>query len=273
LFASDYGESVPTVRVGSHVVCYEDSGTGHPVLLISGMGISRSIWWKQTETLSGRYRLINMDNRDSGGSAPGLGPYTIADMAEDSAGLIRSIGCGQMHVTGWSMGGFIAMEMGLRYPELISKLVLVATSAGGSAHVPPSWEDSLLLFPREMENLEAQIRRIYSSVTAPGYMNSHPDDLNKVTQLIRSGAMSLESFQRQVGAVMTWWGVGDQLGRLLLPTLVLHGECDPLIPCANGRYLSANIRGAKLLTYENVGHLPPIEVSERFNRDIVDFLG
>jgi len=264
---------VPKVTVGSHRVFYEDSGAGHPVLLISGMGISRSIWWKQIETLSGRYRLINMDNRDAGDSALGAGPYTIADMAGDAAGLIRSLGCGQMHVIGWSMGGFIALEIALLHPELVSKLVLVATSAGGTAHVPPSWEDSLILFPREMENLEAQIRRIYSSVTAPGYMDSHVEDLNKVAQLIRAGCMSLESFQRQVGAVMTWWGVGDQLNRLCMPTLVVHGECDPLIPCGNGRYLSANIRGAKLLTYPIVGHLPPIEASERFNKDIVDFLG
>jgi pimeloyl-ACP methyl ester carboxylesterase len=264
---------MPTVRVGSHFVYYDNSGAGHPVLLIGGLGVSRFIWWKQLDTLSGRYRLINMDNRDAGDSALGTGPYTIGDLAEDTAGLIRSLKCERTYIVGWSMGGFIALELALQHPELVGKLVLVATSAGGSAHVPPSWQNGLMLLPQEMEGFEDGTRRLYSSLAAPGYMESNGDVLEKVLEFVRLRPMSWESYQRQVSAAMTWRGVGDRLGSLSLPTLVVHGLSDPLVPYANGQYLSDNIRNARLVAYSGVGHLPPIEASSQFNRDVMEFLG
>ncbi len=214
-----------------------------------------------------------MDNRDAGDSAIGTGPYTIADMAEDAAGLIRSLKHGPMHVIGWSMGGFIALELALRHPDLVGKLVLVSTSAGGWLHIPPSLEFSLMLLPNQSENFKKHIQRTYSSIAAPGYMNRHIEDLNKIIEFTELKPMSIESYQRQISAAIRWRGVGEHLGRISQPTLVVHGLSDPLVPYVNGKYLSANIRGAKLLRYDNVGHLPPIEASVRFNQDVADFLG
>jgi len=264
---------MPAIRVGSQTVYYDNCGAGHPELLIPGMGISRFVWWKQLDTLSRSYRLIDMDNRDAGDSSPGAGPYGIPDMAEDAAGLIRALKLGPMHVVGWSMGGFIALELALRYPDLVGKVVLTSTSAGGWDHVPPSWELSMMFFPHETENFQEHIERIYSAIAAPGYMQSHVEDLNKVLRLTRSKPMSIESYRRQVGAVMAWSGVGEHLNQIRQPTLVIHGSSDPLVPYANGRFLSENIRGARLLPYVNVGHLPPIEASWQFNRDVAEFLG
>jgi pimeloyl-ACP methyl ester carboxylesterase len=110
-------------------------------------------------------------------------------------------------------------------------------------------------------------------ITVPGYMNSHSEDLDRVVRYSKSRPMSLSSYQRQLGAVMTWPGVADHMRRIYLPTLVVHGAEDPLVPYPNGLYLSTMIRGAKLITYTNVGHLPPIEASERFNQDVMEFLG
>ncbi|MGO9376112.1 MAG: alpha/beta fold hydrolase [Syntrophobacteraceae bacterium] len=266
-------EHMPITLVGSQSIYYDDYGSGHRVLLITGLGASRLMWWKQIEIISRKYRLINMDNRDAGDSAPGAGPYTIADMADDAAGLIRNLKCGPAHVIGWSMGGFIAMELSLRHPGLVGKLILVATSAGGQAYIPPAHEVGVLLLPHEKENLETVIRRVYPSIAAPGYMNSHPEDLDTLVRYFKSKPMTLASYQRQLGATMTWPGMVDRMSRISMPTLVVHGVVDPLVPYGNGLYLSTIIRGAKLLTYTNVGHLPPIEASERFNQDAIEFLG
>ncbi len=266
-------EYMPIALVGSQSIYYDDCGSGHPVLLISGLGASRFMWWKQIEIFSRKHRLINMDNRDAGDSAPGTGPYTIADMADDAAGLIRNLNCGPTYVIGLSMGGFIALELSLRHPGLVGKLILVATSAGGSAYIPPAHKVGVLLMPNEKENLETLIRRVYPFIAAPGYMNSHPEDLDRVVRYSKSKPMSLSSYQRQLGATMTWPGMVDRMSRISLPTLVVHGAEDPLVPYGNGLYLSTIIRGAKLLTYANVGHLPPIEASERFNQDAMEFLG
>jgi 3-oxoadipate enol-lactonase len=263
---------MPTVQVGSHRVYFDEYGAGHPLLLIPGLSNSRLIWWKQFEPLSQKYRVIDMDNRDAGDSALGTGPYTLADMANDAAGLIQSLDLDSTYVMGWSMGGFIALELTLRHPGLVGKLTLVATSAGGPTHVPPTPEIATLLMPIENEDIEKRIHRIYPSLAAPGYMQSHLEDLYQVVRYARARPMRLESYQRQLGAVMAWEGVSHQLNKITAPVLIIHGDVDPLIPYGNGQHLSTHIQGAKLLTYTHVGHLPPIEAAERFNRDVMDFL-
>ncbi len=150
---------MPVTLVGLQSIYYDDYGSGHPVLLIPGLGTSRFMWWKQIEIISRKYRLISMDNRDAGDSAPGTGPYTIADMADDAAGVIRNLNCGPTSVVGWSMGGLIALELSLRHPELVDKLILVATSAGGSAYIPPPPEMGVLLILKvKRAKLRADIR-------------------------------------------------------------------------------------------------------------------
>ena len=84
--------------------------------------------------------------------------------------------------------------------------------------------------------------------------------------------MALDAYERQLSAVMGWAGVIDRLDQIRLPTLIIHGDADPLIPYANGQYMAAHIRGAKLSTYAGVGHLVPIEAAERFNQDAIEFL-
>ena len=263
---------MPTKQIRSHSVYYDEYGAGHPLLLIPGLGNSRFSWWKQLKPLSTKYRVINIDNRDAGDSAVSTESYSIADMADDAAGLIQNLNCGQIYVIGWSMGGCIALELTLRHPELTKKLILVATSAGGAVHVPPLPEIGALLMPRENENIETRLRRIYPLIAAPGYMRFHPGDLDQMVNHAKAKPITLESYQRQLGALLTWGGVSDRLNQISVPTIVVHGVADPLVPYMNGLYLSTRIRGARLLTYSYVGHLLPIEASERFNQDVMEFL-
>ncbi len=263
---------MPFTKIGSHQVYYDEHGDGYPLLLIPGLNSSRFHWWKQIEPLSKRYRVVNMDNRDAGDSSLGTRPYTIADMAEDVAGLIFNLHLGPTYLMGWSMGGFISLELTLRHPELVKKLILVATSAGGPTHIPPTPEIALLLMPVPHEDLEVRIRRIYPLIAAPGYMQSHPEDLDQIVRYDLAKRMSLESYQRQLGAALTWAGVSDRLNRITAPVLVAHGDADPLLPYGNGHYLGSHISGVKFLTYPGVGHLLPIEAADRLNQDIQEFL-
>ncbi|MBI3734644.1 MAG: alpha/beta fold hydrolase, partial [Chloroflexi bacterium] len=190
----------------------------------------------------------------------------------DSAGVIRNLNLGLTHVMGISMGGFISLELAIRYPELVDKLTLVATSAGGPTHVNAAPEILALLARNDSEDVETRVRRTFSQIAGPGYMDAHPADLADIVRHAQLKPMSLESYQRQIGAVISH-NVSDRLSRITAPTLVVHGDADPLVPYANGQYLAAHIAGARLLTYPGVGHLPPIEATERFNRDVAEFLG
>ncbi len=263
---------MPHTRVGSHTIYYDDHGSGQPLLLIPGLSNSRLIWWKQIGVFSKKYHLIQMDNRDAGDSSLGTGPYTIGDMADDSAGLIRNLDLGAMNVIGWSMGGFISLELAVRNPELVNRLILVATSAGGSDYVQPSSEIQAILMPTRYEDIETRVRHIYPLLAGPGYMESHPEDMDQILEYEKAKRMSLKSYQRQLQAVMNWAGVGNRLSDISVPTLVIHGNADRLMPHDNGQFLSTHIPGAQLLSYGQVGHLPPIETPELFNRDAMQFL-
>jgi 3-oxoadipate enol-lactonase len=264
---------MPTVQAGPHTVYYDEYGTGDPVLLIAGLSHSRLAWWKQIGPLAAAYRVITPDNRDAGDSALGTGGYAISDMAEDMAILIDSLHLGPAYIIGWSMGGHISLELTVRHPGLVKKLILVATSAGGFAHVPPKPEIAAAILPQRGENAEALLRRVNPLLAGPEYMTSHPEDLEQMIRHAFAKPMTGKSFQRQLGAIMSWRGVANRLFEITAPTLILHGDADPLVPYPNGKYLAAHIPGAKFITYHQVGHLLPIEAADRFNQDVINFLG
>ncbi len=265
---------MPTTQVGSHTVYYDELGAGHPLIFISGLGSTRLGWWKQIEPFANKFRVINMDNRDAGDSALATAPYTIATMADDVAGVINNLNLGRTHIVGISMGGMIAQELAINHPDLVDKLVLVATTAGGPTNVNPSPEIAALLMRMEGEDLETVVRRTFTAITGPGYMAAHPDDLDQIVKHALARPMSLAAYQRQLGACMVHLqgGTAGRLARITAPTLVVHGDADPLIPYANGKYLAEHIPGARLSTYPGVGHIVPIEAPERFNREVIEFL-
>lgn len=265
---------MPTTKVGSHTAYYDDCGKGHPLLFLTGLGGSRFGWWKQIDPFAARFRVINMDNRDGGDSAPGTGPYSVADMAEDTAGVIQNLKLGPTHIVGISMGGMIAQELAIRHPDLVDKMVLASTTAGGPSNVNPAPEIAAMLMRGAGEDLETRVRKTYPLIAGPGYMAAHPEDLDHIVQTAVAKPMSLESYQRQLGACVDHMtkGAADRLAQISAPTLVVHGDSDPLIPYPNGQYLAAHIKGARLITYQGVGHLTMIEAADKFNRDVMQFL-
>ena len=265
---------MPTTQVGSHTVYYDEFGAGHPLILISGLGSTRLGWWKQIKPFAKKFRIINLDNRDAGDSALGAGPYTIADMTDDVAGVIKNLHLGRRHIVGISMGGMITLDLAIRHPELVDKLVLVATTAGGPTSVIAKPEVAALLIRGADEDIETRVRRTFTVIAGEGYMASHPEDLDRIVQNSLAKPMSLESYQRQLGACMAHYrqGAADRLAHITAPTLVVHGDYDPLIPYPNGKFLAEHIQGARLSTFPGVGHLSTIEAPGWFNREVIEFL-
>jgi 3-oxoadipate enol-lactonase len=266
---------MPARQIDGHSIFYEERGSGHPLVLISGLGGTHFLWWKQIEPLSARYRVIALDNRGIGDSSPVSAPFTVADMAGDVAGLIHALDLGPSHIMGISMGGFIALTLALRHPERVRNLILVSTSAGGPSHVQPPPEMIKLLTQPESPDIATQIRAVYTATAASGFMQSNPLDLERLVQNALDKPLSLETYLYQFKAAndyTTRSGADHLLDHVTVPTMVVHGDIDPLVPYANGRYLAAHIEGARLETYEGVGHLPPIEAGDRLNNDVIAFL-
>ena len=263
------------VTVHGRRLAYDEASPSHPqgtVLLLTGLASKRLGWHKQLPVFGQVYRTIALDHRDTGDSDLATEPYTTADQADDAAAVLQALGVPKASIVGISMGGFIALELALRHPELVEKLVLTGTSAGGPTHVAPSPEMlALLMQNRTGVEIGELSRRSYSQLMAPGFAESHPDDMERVAENARYRPQSPEAYMRQLQTAMSH-NVSDRLGQIRVPTLVVHGEVDPLVPVENGRYLAEHIHGAQLICYPNTGHISIVERADDYNRDVLAFL-
>jgi pimeloyl-ACP methyl ester carboxylesterase len=264
------------VSVGGRRLAYEEASPGAdapPVLLLCGIGAKRQGWYRQLPVLGEQFRAIAIDYRDVGDSDPADRPYSIADLAGDVEGVAAGLGIERASLVGISMGGFIALELALRRPQLVDRLVLVVTSAGGATHVSTSPEILQLLMPSAGVALEdgAGARRVTTAVAAPGYAQRAPAEIDTFVEIALHNPMRVEAYLRQLEACRAH-DVSARLGEIGAPTLVIHGDVDPLVPLANGEYLAEHIPGARLVVYEDTGHIPEVERADEFNRDLVEFL-
>jgi 3-oxoadipate enol-lactonase len=264
------------VTVNGHKIAYEEVVPPEPqgtVLLLTGLASKRQGWYQQLPVFGQRYRTIAVDHRDAGDSDLATGDYTTGEQAEDAAGVLTALGIARAYVVGISMGGFIALELTLRHPELVQKLVLTSTSAGGKTHVAPSARvTALLVRPRlPWTDIGKAARRTYTIIMGPGYAAAHPDEMQHIAEVARHRPQPWPAYRRQLRAC-TRHDVAARLGAIATPTLVIHGEDDPLVPVANGKYLAEHIAGARLILYPATGHIPIIERAADYNRDVLAFL-
>lgn len=255
---------------GGRLINYEVSGAGVPLLLIRGLGGGGAEWGSTIDRLSPCFQVITFDNRDAGTNGPEAEGYAIADLAADAAGLLRALGIERAHVLGHSMGGFIAQHLALNHPELVDHLILAGTSpaAGAALNQPllPPSEDDWITDPIERSRARAPLTH------GPGYFDSRPDELEKVAQLSRTNRITREGYTRQLAAISDTHDVRERLGQISAPTLVAHGDADPLVSLRGGQLLADGIPGAILKVYPGVGHYPYREAADDFHRDLDEFL-
>jgi 3-oxoadipate enol-lactonase len=259
---------------GRRMACDEVSPP-HPkgtVLLLTGLASNRLAWYKQLEAFGRTFRTFALDFRESGDSDPVSKPYTLGDLADDAASILKGLGIPRAHVVGISMGGAVALHVALRHPESVEKLVVIAATAGGKAYVPPG--PNLLTLMGQLDprlEIGERTRQTYAALAAPGYFDHHPEDGERIAADAQYRPQSQAAYWRQLQAVIAH-DVAGQLDRIEAPTLIVQGELDPLVVPSNARYLAQHIKGAKLLLYPNTGHPVIIERAEELNRDVLAFL-
>jgi pimeloyl-ACP methyl ester carboxylesterase len=250
---------------------YEEHGRGAPLLLIAGLASDSQSWLPALAGLAADFRVILIDNRGVGRTTPLDASTSIRAMADDCVALVRHLGLGAVNIVGHSMGGFIAQELALRYPDHVEKLVLAATGSCGSKRndaLFTGWADALDAGTAPGPWFRDLFRWIFSA----GFLA----DTKTVDDLVRFAVeypypQPARAFRNQVEAIAEF-DSADQLSRLQAPTLVLAASEDLLFPIESCERFARSIERADLAAIDGAGHALHVEQPAAFNRHVSGFL-
>lgn len=261
-------------KVGDLNIYYEIHGAGEPLLLIMGFGANSGWWFSQVSAFSRECQVIIFDNRGTGRSDKPDVPCTIKTMAYDAVGLLDAIDIHAAHVFGMSMGGMIAQELSLSYPERVLSLILGCTTPGGRHTELPDQEALTFLFDhehREQLTTEEQARELLPFLFTQEFLDKNQRFLDVFTTEVYRNPTPEHGYRRHEEAVMSF-NVYDRVPGIKAPTLIMAGTADRLIPVENSRILASRIPDSELIIFENTGHGFIGEVPDEVNGAVLDFI-
>ena len=237
---------------------HELHGRGQPLILLEGLGGDIPGWRRNIPVLARELLVIAYDFRGNGDSDDPPAPCSMATFVDDTLALLDSLGVDRTHVYGQSFGGMVAQEIALTAPERVRTLILACTDMGPSRAV-------------RSEGATAPKHEPWRALYAAGFPDAHPEH---VAEDLRIGAAQPE---HPVGGRRQWEAMQefdsyDRLPDLRIPTLVLHGTEDRMIPVENGRRLAARIPDAELVLLEGAGHLYHSERAAEADAAVLDFI-
>jgi len=261
---------MPKVKVNDIQVYYEVKGKGYPLVMITGLGGNIDLWDPRlVEGLSKNFKLVMFDNRGTGRTDISSKEYTTKLFADDTAGLMNALGISKAHVLGLSMGGMIAQELAINYPEKVSKMILCSTHCGSSKLVQSSQKvPETPVDPSKMS--QEEYRKALTNVCTDEFINENPDFVSLMARKRLMHPTSKEAYVRQLNACRKF-DTFERLHQIKTPTLVLHGRNDVLIHPENAKVLAEAIPNAKLVYLEKSAH-GLVEEIEEVIKVITEFL-
>jgi pimeloyl-ACP methyl ester carboxylesterase len=262
------------VRANRQELYFEVHGEGDPLVLIMGIGYDSSLWkLHQVPALARRFQVVVFDNRDVGRSAAANGPYTIADMADDVAGLLDALAIPRAHLVGLSMGALIGQEFALRHGEKLDRLVLSGPDAAPARqvfHPIAVWNWVKANDPSGATFAAQQFGWLFSTA----FLRNR-EAVQQTIEFLSSNPhpIEFEAYARQADAYLAYDPAGHLAG-IRAPTLVVVGEQDLLTPPWIAREVAAAIPGARLeiIAGDGASHVVPLERPDEFNRLVMHFL-
>jgi 3-oxoadipate enol-lactonase len=262
-------QSTPSSQADRLVSADSDSALEQPLLLIMGLGATLEWWQRLIPVLSPHFRTIVYDNRGVGRSDVPPGPYSIPAMAEDAVAVMDAAGIETAHVFGASMGGMIAQELALNHPSRVRKLILGCTACGGTHVVPAAKEVGVALSARSTMTREAAMWTMAPYIFDAGTPREH---IAEDIAVRLKATVSNDGYFAQLAGIRAWSGTHDRLAALKMPTLVIHGETDQLVPPENGRIIAKAIPGSRLVMLPHASHIFFTDQLEASTRALLSFL-
>ena len=274
---------MPSVSANGIKIEYESFGAENApvILLIMGLGMQLIAWPDPfcQKLASAGFRVIRFDNRDIGLSTyfddrgvPNMiwafmkariglrvrAPYDLNDMAADTIGLMDALQIEKAHVVGASMGGMIAQQVAAKYPARVRSLVSIMSTSGDRRLPPATREAQRALFarpanPHDQNSIVEHSMKIWGVIGSPGFPTD-PAELRARTQRSVARSYHPQGVARQLAGILASGDRSSDLSTIRVPTLVIHGDCDPLVRPACGEDTAKKIPGAKLKIIKGMGH-------------------
>ncbi|RMG99435.1 MAG: alpha/beta hydrolase [Chloroflexi bacterium] len=267
---------MPRVIANGIQIGYEQHGEGPHLLLITGVAYDRWFWHKVVPGLAAHFTVTVFDNRGAGESDKPAGPYTVDMMAADTAALLDELGIEKTAVLGHSLGGFIAQRLVATHSDRVSHLILAGTHHGGQNIVPITPEALDVLTNRQGDPLEL-LRRGVAIAAAPGFAEKHPERFQEIINYRLTNPVPPAQYTAQVmaGVGTGNWSeeqVAAHMAAIQMPTLILFGEHDRVVPPGNAELFAAKIPQAEVCILPGTGHIFPLEDPEGTVTAVLDFL-
>jgi pimeloyl-ACP methyl ester carboxylesterase len=241
---------MPFATNGGVRIHWEARGTGAPVLLIMGHLYSSRMWYPLLPDLTQTHRAITFDNRGAGESDT-TASATIGDFADDALAVLDAAGEKRAHVYGVSMGGGIAAEFAMRYPDRVSSLVLGCTMM--KTEVRPGPRGLAGLIYHLPQGLVRAVMR--GRISTAAYGSAAPADaVASDIEVLAKDRFTMKGVRVQAEVIAKYATTPEAVARLAMPVLVLHGDEDQAVDVKHGRELAAAIPGSRLVIFEGAGH-------------------
>ena len=282
-------------RANGIELCYDTFGDAGapPILLIMGLAAQMIAWDEEfcAGLASRGFRVIRFDNRDIGRSTwfdsagmpdvaaayaaamqgqPVAAPYLLSDMADDAIGLLDALGIESAHVVGASMGGAIGQTLAINHASRLRTLTSIMATSGARGLPPPTAEAMAVLFkptPTEEPAFIESYRQTWNVLRAGSFALDEARDGSRARQIFARG-LNPAGVARQFVAILASGSRKGALAEVRVPTLVIHGDADPLVPLACGVDTAESIPDARLLVIEGMGHALPITMWPRITAAI-----
>jgi pimeloyl-ACP methyl ester carboxylesterase len=263
---------MPSIKAGEINLEYFIDGSGPPLLMIMGFGGSASSWGEPfVKELGRHFTTIRLSNRGTGLSDKPSEAFTIRTMADDTVNLLDALKIDRPHVLGISMGGMIAQELAINYPQRVNGLALGCTTTGPAHGVTASTETMTLMAPQPGMTPAEMYRKAWPALCSPKFIESGVNFLEQMLNEGLSRPTPLQTIGQQMGAIMQH-NTYDRLPQIKAPTLVIHGDVDLLVPSENANVLAKQIAGVEQKWVPGAAHMFFWEQPEASAKVITEFL-
>jgi len=258
---------MPYFEYGDIKLYYEKAGAGPPLFLVNGLGGDTRAWCYLLPHLNKSFTTIVYDMRCAGKSDKPEDPFCIADLSDEADALIEHLGYDKVSLLGFSMGGVVALDMALNHSDKIDKLALVSTMPASMDMYPiPDFVMSLFVRTDVSPML---IEMIYDVLFGSTFKIIHSAKEWVDFKMNDDNPQPADAYLNQLNAVKSF-DLRSKVEKLKLPTLIVAGDEDLVIPPKNAQWLHEHIKGSKMVMLETVGHMIPLESPERLTKLVQD---